>query len=136
MVVVVQLLLCLTLWNPMNCSMPGFMEFSRQEYWSELSLPYPEAHPRPGIESTSPALAGGFFTTGPPGKPLIRSYFLLLFSLLLEVDWKRSCWDLFQSVLPMFSSKSFIVSRFRSSLHLSLFLCMALRSVLILFFYM
>ena len=24
--------------------------------------------PRPGIEPTSPALEGGFFTTGPPGK--------------------------------------------------------------------
>ena len=26
--------------------------------------------PRPGIESMSPALAGGFFITEPPGKPL------------------------------------------------------------------
>ena len=26
--------------------------------------------PRPGIEPMSPALAGGFFTTEPPGKPL------------------------------------------------------------------
>ena len=24
--------------------------------------------PRPGVEPMSPALAGGFFTTGPPGK--------------------------------------------------------------------
>ena len=27
--------------------------------------------PRPGMEPTSPALEGGFFTTGPPGKSLI-----------------------------------------------------------------
>ena len=26
-------------------------------------------HPDPGIEPKSPALAGVFFTTGPPGKP-------------------------------------------------------------------
>ena len=26
--------------------------------------------PNPGIEATSPAWAGGFFTTEPPGKPL------------------------------------------------------------------
>ena len=41
------------------------------------------------------------------------------------------------SVLPMFSSKSLIVSgiTFRSLIHLSLSLCMVLRSVLI-FFYM
>ena len=32
--------LCLTLWDPMDCSLPDFsvlsMEFSRQEYWSKL----------------------------------------------------------------------------------------------------
>jgi len=34
-------------------------------------LPYPPAGdlPDPGIEPESPALAGGFFTIEPPGKP-------------------------------------------------------------------
>ena len=43
-----------------------------------------------------------------------------------------------KSVLPMFSSKSFIVSglTFRSLIHFGLFLCMVLGSVLISFFYM
>ena len=27
--------------------------------------------PRPGLESVSPALAGGFLTTAPPGKPKV-----------------------------------------------------------------
>ena len=39
--------------------------------------------PGPGIEPVSPALAGGFFTTEPPGKPqlLTSSLFLnLIFS--------------------------------------------------------
>ena len=42
------------------------------------------------------------------------------------------------SVLPMFSSKSFIVSglTFRSLIHFEFFLCMVLGSVLISFFYM
>ena len=43
------------------------MEFSRQEYWSGLSFPPLGDLPNPGIEPvslTSPALAGGFFTTG------------------------------------------------------------------------
>ena len=42
------------------------------------------------------------------------------------------------SVLPMFSSKSFIVSGliFRSLTHFELSLCMVLASVLISFFYM
>ena len=46
------------------------MGFSRQEYWSGLPFPSPEDLPNPGIESTSPALADGFFTTEPPGKPI------------------------------------------------------------------
>ena len=41
--------------------------FPGQEYWSGLPFPSPGDLPGPGIESTSPALAGGFFTTGPPG---------------------------------------------------------------------
>ena len=40
-----------------------------------LPLPSPEDLPNPGIEPSSPvspALAGQFFTTGPPGKPKPR----------------------------------------------------------------
>ena len=33
--------------------------------------------PRPGLEPVSPALAGRFSTTAPPGKPLLHSYKLL-----------------------------------------------------------
>ena len=49
---------------------PLSMEFFRQEYWNELPFPTPEYLPDPGIEPVSPALAGGFFTTVPPGKPI------------------------------------------------------------------
>ena len=48
------------------------MEFYRQEYWSGLPFPPPGDLSDPRIEHTSlvyPALAGGFFTTVPPGKP-------------------------------------------------------------------
>ena len=45
------------------------MEFSQREYWSGVLCPPPGDLPNPGIEIVSPALAGGFFTTGPPGKP-------------------------------------------------------------------
>ena len=54
------------------------MEFSRQEYWSGLLFPPPGDLPDLGIEpesSASPALAGGFFTTVPPGKPQKVGYF-------------------------------------------------------------
>ena len=36
--------------------------------------------PRPGLEPVSPALAGGFSTTAPPGKPLFASLILKCFS--------------------------------------------------------
>ena len=45
------------------------MGLSRQEYWSGLLFPSAEDLPNPGIKPTSPALAGGFFTTESPGKP-------------------------------------------------------------------
>ena len=50
---------------------PLSMGFSRQEYWNGLPLPTPGDLPDPGIEHeslVSPVLAGGFFTTKPPGK--------------------------------------------------------------------
>ena len=37
-----------------------------------MSVPSPRDLPDPGIKPTSPALAGGFFTTEPAGKPLLQ----------------------------------------------------------------
>ena len=46
------------------------VENFQQEYWSGLPIP-PLVHlPNPGMEPMSPALAGRFFTTPPPGKPI------------------------------------------------------------------
>ena len=45
------------------------MGFPRRKYWSDLPFPPLGDHPDTGIEPTSPALAGGLFTTEPPGKP-------------------------------------------------------------------
>ena len=65
---------CLILFDPMyyrlpSSSVPGIS--LRQEYWSGLPFPSPGNLPDPAIE---PALAGGFFTTEPPGKPSINSH--------------------------------------------------------------
>ena len=38
-----------------------------------MPLPSPENLPDPGIEPASPALAGRFFTTEPPGKPVLTT---------------------------------------------------------------
>ena len=51
---------------------PLSMGFPRQGYWSGLPFPSPGDHPDPGIKPmslVSSALAGGCFTTEPPGKP-------------------------------------------------------------------
>ena len=49
------------------------MGFSRREYGSGLPFPSPGDLPNPGVESMSPALAGGFFTvcTTREGSPLL-----------------------------------------------------------------
>ena len=50
---------------------PVSFGISKQEHWSRLLFPPPGDHPNSGTEHASPpslALAGGFFTTEPPGK--------------------------------------------------------------------
>ena len=64
-------LLCVWLfWDPMHCSPPscfvhGLLQ-ARILGWVAIS--FSRDLPSPGIKSTSPALAGGFFTSEPPGK--------------------------------------------------------------------
>ena len=54
------------------------MKFSRQEYWSRLLFPTQGDLPDPGIQPVSPALAGSFFTTVQPGKPVLNHRILCL----------------------------------------------------------
>ena len=66
---------------------PLSMKFSRQEYWSGLPFLTPGDLPDPGTERlASPALAGGFFTTVPLGKPLRQYRHEKVPSLNLEVE--------------------------------------------------
>ena len=60
----------------MDCSLPDSSVdgISQEEYWSGLPFPPPGDLPNPGVEPislASPALAGRFFTTVPPGKPVV-----------------------------------------------------------------
>ena len=63
---------CLTLMTPWTVAhqAPLSMAFPRQEYWNGVPSPSPGDLPEPGIEPASPALAGGLFTTEPPGLPM------------------------------------------------------------------
>ena len=47
---------------------PLSMEFSRQEYWSELPFPSPGDLPHPGIGPGSPAYQAVSLSSEPPGK--------------------------------------------------------------------
>ena len=53
------------------CQVPLSMGFSRQENWSGLPFPSSGDLSDPGMEPMSPALAGKFFTSESPGKPLV-----------------------------------------------------------------
>ena len=68
---VAQSYLTVTLWTIAHQA-SLFMGFSRQEYWSGLPFPSPGGLPNPETEHefpASPALAVGFFTSEPLGKP-------------------------------------------------------------------
>ena len=67
---------CCDSFNPwtLPCQAPLSLEFSRQEYWSQLLFPSLGDLPNTGIEPkslVSPELAGRYFTTVPPGKPFM-----------------------------------------------------------------
>ena len=49
---------------------PLSIRFPKPEYWSGLPFHSLRDLPDPGIKLASPALAGGFFTTEPPGSPI------------------------------------------------------------------
>ena len=48
---------------------PLSIGFSRQKYWRRLPFPSQGDLSHPEIKPVCPAVAGGFFTTKPPGKP-------------------------------------------------------------------
>ena len=64
--------LCPSLCNPLDYSTAAFSVhgISQAQSLEWLSLPSPGDLPDPRIQPTSPALAGRFFTTELPGKPL------------------------------------------------------------------
>ena len=71
---------------------PLSMGFSRQEYWTGLPFPSPGNFPYPGMEPWSPALAGRFFTTEPPGKPSDYTHVKMA---------SLNCWKRFSALEPV-----------------------------------
>ena len=66
---------------------PLSMGFPRQKYWSGLPFSSPGDLPDTGIKPASPALAGRFFITEPPGKTQGFNYGMLnaIFSSLANI---------------------------------------------------
>ena len=65
-----------TLWT-ITHQAPLSIGFSRPELWSGLPFPPPRDLPDPGIKPASlasPALADGFFTTEPLGRPQLACF--------------------------------------------------------------
>ena len=62
---------CLTLCDPMDCSLPGSSVhgISQARILEWVAISSSRDLPNPGIQLASSALAGRFFTTEPPGKP-------------------------------------------------------------------
>ena len=54
------------------CQAPLSMGSPKQEYCIRLPFPSPADLPDPGTEPVSPALAGRFSTSEPPGKPTVH----------------------------------------------------------------
>ena len=71
---------CPTVCDPMDCSPPGssIHGILQARILEGLPFPSPGNLPVPGIKPISPALAGGFFTTEPPGKPYSPSLKVLM----------------------------------------------------------
>ena len=70
--------LCPSLCNPWIVALqdPPSMEFSRQEYYSELPCPPPGGLPNSGIKPRSPALQVDSLPVDLPGKPDTEICFL------------------------------------------------------------
>ena len=89
--------LFVTLWAVVHQA-PLSIGFCRQEHWSGLPFPPRGYLPNPGIQPMFPvsaALAGGFFTTEPPGKSHtdcteVLKKVLNIICLFLVTQWCRT----------------------------------------------
>ena len=75
---------CKDLWTEARQA-PLSRDFSGPGHWSEQPFLSPGELPNPGTEPVSPALAGGFFTTEPPGKSAVKG-------LQYQEPWHKQAW--------------------------------------------
>ena len=86
--------LCLTLWDPIDCSLPGSSVHAilqaRIKEWVAIPFSRGSSQARDQCQSlASPVLSDGFFTTELPGKTskiLLHPYFFALFFFVLRLS--------------------------------------------------
>ena len=68
--------LCPIICDPIDCSLPGSSvhAISQARILEWVAISFSRGSPNPGIKPVFPTLAGGFFTTGPPGLPILKVY--------------------------------------------------------------
>ena len=112
--------MCICVPRTVACQPPRSMGFPRQEYWSQWPVPSPEDLPNPELESMSPALAGGFFVSEPPGKPSLQPTLVVVESLshvqLFVTPWTEA----HQASLPSPTPKLTSIESVMPSNHLIL----------------
>ena len=72
------------------CQAPLSMEFSRQEYWSQLPCPFPGDLPNPGIKPRSPALQADSLLSEPRRRHAQRPWGLQNQKKPVP---EQSCWE-------------------------------------------
>ena len=88
------------------------MVLSRQEHWSGLPFPPPGDLPDPGIKPASPALAGGFFTPGPPVKAQAEPYTEITMITENYPDvFNKLTWGLHKELVHQESTSQFLTGR-------------------------
>ena len=96
------------------------MEFSRQEYWSELPCPSPGDLPDPGIEPGSPVLQVNSLPTEPTGKPNRLLNFVKYFSVSVEMIIFFSLYSIVVVIVQLLSHVQLFVTPWTKACQASL----------------
>ena len=87
-----SLQLCPTLWDPMDCSLPGSSGILQARILEWVARPSSRGSPRPRDQTWISCISGGFFTGEPPGK--------LNWPLYIPLKFTSSFMQLFHLILP------------------------------------
>ena len=81
--------------NPVDCSSPGSSVhgISQERILDWVAISSLGDLLDTGIETTSTALAGKFFTVEPPGKPLYYYYIVIYNEIIIQLTIMQNQWE-------------------------------------------